>query len=136
MDFRADCDPSFQFILRASPRSFGYTTGYMAGDGQAPNGFPTGAGISFPAGPSVGDYFLRIDYMPQLLYRWDGAVWVRISENIRTQTGFNSTNSSQQSSFINDRSEIYLNNSNELVPVAQPLSSVLQPAPTIVPPEL
>jgi hypothetical protein len=62
MDFRADCDPTFQYISRSAPRSFGYTTGYMTGDGSAPNGFPTGAGISFPTNPAVGDYFLRIDY--------------------------------------------------------------------------
>ena len=136
MDYRADCDPSFQFILRASPRTFGYTTGYLSGDGQAPNGEPTGAGIAFPQNPKVGDYFLRIDYMPQILYRWDGILWVRISENVRTETGFNSANSSQLSSFINDRAEIYLNNSNELVPVAQPLSSVLQPTQSTLPPDL
>jgi hypothetical protein len=88
MDFRADCDPRFQFIARSSPRTFGYTTGYLDGDGTAPNGFPTGAGIAFPQNPQVGDYFLRIDYLPQLLYRWDGRLWIRISENVRTQTGF------------------------------------------------
>ena len=105
MDFRADCDPSFQFIARSSPRSFGYTMGYMDGSGVAPNGFPTGAGISFPQNPQVGDYFLRTDYLPQLLYRWDGKLWVRISKNVRTQTGFTSSDQSQQSSFINNASQ-------------------------------
>ena len=102
MDFRADCDPAYQFIARSSPRSFGYTTGYLDGEGVAPNGFPTGAGISFPQNPTVGDYFLRTDYLPQLLYRWDGQLWVRISSNVRTQTGFTSGDLSQQSSFINN----------------------------------
>ena len=62
MDYRADCDPRFQFIARATPRDFGYTTGYLSGDGTPPNGLPSGAGISFPSSPQVGDYFLRIDY--------------------------------------------------------------------------
>lgn len=136
MDYRADCDPRFQYITRSSPRTFGYSTGYMTGDGTAPNGFPVGAGISFPQNPQVGDYFLRIDYMPQLLYRWDGKLWIRISENVRTETGFTADDKSLLSGFINNQGEIYLNNSDEVVPQAQPLSSVLQPALDPVPPEV
>ena len=134
MDYRADCDPAFQFIQRASPRSFGYTTGYLDGTGEAPNGEPTGAGISFPQNPQVGDYFLRIDYFPQLLFRWDGQLWVRISANVRTQTGFTASDTSQISGFINNEGEIYLNNQQEVVPEAQPLSQILNlPEPPIAP---
>lgn len=145
MDYRADCIPGFQYITRASPRSFGYSMGYMTGDGTAPNGFPlgddqgggTGAGISFPQSPQVGDYFLRIDYLPQILYRWDGQMWIRISDNIRTQTGFASAdNQSQLSSFINDPGEIYLNSEQQFVPEAQPLSSILMPKPDPLPPQI
>lgn len=151
MDWRADCDPGYQYIARSSPRSFGYSMGYMTGDGKAPNGYPlggqqlladgtvvstTGAGISFPQNPQVGDYFLRIDYLPQLLFRWDGRVWVRISENVRTETGFaDATNQSLLSSFINDPNEIYLNNTGTRVPEAQPLSSVLKVKPDTLPPQ-
>jgi hypothetical protein len=88
MDYRADCDPRFQYIARATPRDFGYSTGYLSGDGTPPNGLPAGAGISFPSGPQVGDYFLRIDYFPNVLYRWSGTLWLRITENVRTTTGF------------------------------------------------
>ena len=133
MDYRADCDPRFQYIARSSPRSFGYTTGYLTGDGQAPNGFPTGAGIAFPQTPQVGDYFLRIDYSPQLLFRWDGRMWVRISENVRTETGFNATNTSQLSGFINNENQTTLTNGST-VPQAQPLSSILTLAPDTLPP--
>lgn len=136
MDYRADCDPGFQYITRSSPRSFGYSTGYLTGTEQAPNGFPVGAGISFPQNPQVGDYFLRIDYMPQILYRWDGKLWIRISENVRTDTGFTAADTSLLSGFINNQGEIYLNNAGEVVPQAQPLSSVLQPALNPVPPEV
>lgn len=134
MDYRADCDPRYQFIVRSSARSFGYTSGYLTGDGQAPNGYPTGAGIAFPQNPQVGDYFLRIDYTPQILYRWDGKVWVRISENVRTETGFTYGDTSQLSGFINNQAEIYLNNEGAFVSEAQPLSSVLQPSEPTVPP--
>jgi len=134
MDYRADCDPRFQYITRSSPRSFGYEAGYMTGDGSAPNGEPTGAGISFPQNPQVGDYFLRIDYSPQILYRWDGVLWVRISTNVRTDTGFTAEDNSQLSSFINNESVIYNNNTQSVIPESQPLSSVLQVAPDTIPP--
>ena len=133
MDWRADCDPAFQFIARSSPRSFGYTTGYLDGNGQAPNGFPTGAGISFPQNPQVGDYFLRIDYFPQLLYRWDGKLWVRISKNVRTETGFNVTNESQLSGFINNVGQTKLTNGT-FVPQKQALSTILGLTPDTLPP--
>jgi len=133
MDWRADCDPAFQFIARSSPRSFGYTTGYLDGTGEAPNGLPTGAGISFPQNPQVGDYFLRIDYFPQLLYRWDGRMWVRISKNVRTPTGFTEANKSQLSGFINDRAETKLTDGT-YVPQRQALSTILGLTPDPLPP--
>ena len=136
MDYRADCDPRFQYITRYTPQTFGYIAGYLTGDGQAPNGLPTGAGISFPQNPQVGDYFLRIDYFPQILFRWDGQIWVRISENVRTDTGFTAADRSLVSGFVNNENQIYLNNTGEFVPEAQPLSSVLQRSPDIIPPEI
>lgn len=135
MDWRADCDPAYQFISRASPRSFGYETAYLSGDGTAPNGFPSGAGIAFPQNPQVGDYFLRIDYFPQILYRWDGQLWVRISTNVRTDTGFGSDDKSEISGFINNDAVIYNNNTGNLIPSAQPLSSILNLPPTNLPPQ-
>ena len=135
MDYRADCDPRFQYILRATPRSFGYTTGYMTGSGQAPNGEPTGAGISFPLKPNVGDYFLRIDYLPQALFRWDGQLWVRISESVRTNTGFaDASNQSLLGGFINDPNKIKLNNTGQTISELQPISTVLQPDKPNLPP--
>jgi hypothetical protein len=134
MDYRADCDPRFQYISRYSPQTFGYTAGYLTGTGAAPNGLPVQAGISFPANPAVGDYFLRIDYLPQILYRWDGHLWVRISENVRTQTGFaDSTNQSQISSFINNSNTTVLTNGTTTTQ-SQPLSKILtQPYPPLPP---
>jgi hypothetical protein len=134
MDYRADCDPRFQYIARATPRSFGYSAGYLTGDGQAPNGMPTGSGISFPQNQQVGDYFLRIDYSPQILFRWDGAMWVRISENVRTDTGFTYDDKSLLSGYINNEDEIYLQQQDKYVPQAQGLSTILQLSPDPLPP--
>jgi len=147
MDFRADCDPRFQYIARSSPRSFGYTYGYMTGNGIPPNGFPlgsgtnpTGVGISFPANPQVGDYFLRIDYLPQLLYRWNGGMWVRISSNVRTGTGMvapgeiGHVDQSQLSGFINNDNLTKLTDGT-FVPQKQALSKILTVAPDPLPPK-
>ena len=134
MDYRADADPRFQYIARSSPRDFGYSAGYLSGDGQAPNGYPTGSGISFPQNPQVGDYFLRIDYLPQLLFRWDGTMWVRISENVRTDTGFTYDDKSLLSGFINNDNEIYLQQTQTTVPEAQGLSTILRLSPDPLPP--
>ncbi len=123
MDYRADADPRFQYIVRFTPESFGYINGYMAGDGNAPNGLPTGAGITFPLNPKVGDYFLRTDYLPQLLYRWSGSLWVKISENVRTEFSSNQS-STQMGSFINNNNVTTLTDGST-IPEQQSLSSIL-----------
>jgi hypothetical protein len=135
MNYRADCDPRFQFIARSTPRDFGYTTGYLTGTGTAPNGLPAGAGIAFPQDPQVGNYFLRIDYTPNVLFRWDGQLWLRISEDVRTDTGLTDADQSLRSGFINNQDEIFVNNEGEELPSAQPLSSMLQLEPDPIPPE-
>lgn len=127
MDYRADADPRFQYIRRASARSFGYTAGYLTGNGEAPNGFPISSGIAFPQNPQVGDYFLRLDYFPQLLFRWDGRLWERISSKVRTGTGLGIDDFTQRAGFINNKETIRLS-TGEVVPVKQPLS-VIPPTP-------
>ena len=134
MDYRADCDPRFQYIARSTPRDFGYTTGYLSGDGTPPNGLPAGAGISFPSGPQVGDYFLRIDYSPNVLYRWSGTLWLRVSEDVRTTTGFTATDESLQSGFINNDATIYVQQDGANVSSAQGISEMLNIAPDPIPP--
>lgn len=128
MDYRADCNPRFQYIKRSSPRSFGYINGYMIGTTQAPNGEPTGAGIAFPANPEIGEYFLRIDYYPQKLFRFDGKRWVQISENVRTGLGFDSDDRSQLSRFINDDDRTSVSPEGT-VPTRQSLSKALKIKP-------
>lgn len=136
MDYRADCDPRFQFVARSSPRSFGYLVGYLTGTAEAPNGYPTGAGISFPANPKLGDYFLRIDYFPQILYRFDGSLWVRISSNVRTGTGLiDGEDFSLKSLFINNSNLTRLTDGS-YIPQKQALSTILKPTPDPIPPVL
>ena len=135
MDYRADCDPRYQYIARYTPRSFGYSIGYLTGDGVPPNGLISGAGISFPQNPQVGDYFLRIDYRPQILYRWNGVIWVRISDNVRTGLGYTIEDFSLKSTFINNYDQIYLQQTGTFVPSAQGLSTILELKPDPLPPQ-
>lgn len=128
MDYRADCDPRFQFIRRASPRYFGYIQGYMTGQDEFPNGEPFDSGISFPSNPQIGDYFLRTDYLPQQLFRFDGAVWIKISENVRTEFGFDAGSENQLSTFINNRNRTPVQ-SGGTVPQRQSLSDALRIRP-------
>lgn len=128
MDYRADCDPRFYYISRSSPRGFGYLAGYLTGDGSAPNGLPTGSGIAFPSNPKVGDYFLRIDYLPQVLFRWDGNLWVRISQNVRTPLYLQDGDQSQRASFINNSNTTSLTNGTTTTQ-KQALSTVLRIQP-------
>jgi len=128
MDFRADADPRFTFTEPSTPRGFGYTTGYMVGDGSAPNGVTAEAGIVFPQSPTVGTYFLRTDYLPQQLFRFDGNLWIKISENIRTGVGFGGDSQNQKSSFINNTNVTTLSDGST-IPEQQSLSSILRITP-------
>jgi hypothetical protein len=53
---------------------------------------------------------------------------------VRTETGFTIDDQSQLSGFINNQEQIYLNNEEQFIPQAQPLSSVLMPTVDPVPP--
>ena len=86
---------------RAAVSSTDKVHGYLSGDGLAPNGMPMGSGIVFPVLPEVGDYFLRLDYLPNRLFRYDGRRWNKIEDAVRTSLtpGENKT---QLGSFINN----------------------------------
>jgi hypothetical protein len=99
--------------------------GWLTGDGKAPNGLPVTSGISFPQNPSIGDYALRTDYLPNRLFRWDGRRWVKIEDNVRTNLTPGPQNQTQLSGFINN-TNTFTNNSGE-VTERQSLSKALSP---------
>lgn len=50
----------------------------FAGDGIPPDGATlAGSGVSFPQNAPDGEYYLRTDYEPNVLFRKDGPVWRR-----------------------------------------------------------
>jgi hypothetical protein len=109
-----------------TPKGDGYTAGYLTGDGRAPNGFPVAAGIQFPVSPKVGDYALRLDYFPNRLFRFNGASWVKIEDNVRSQLTPGSQNNTLRSSFVNNTYTVNTTDQGA-IPSRQSLSQALQP---------
>ena len=54
-----------------------------------PSGGNAGFGISFPTNPSNGDLFLRVDYMPSILFKWLGTKWVEIDKTVTDAYAYN-----------------------------------------------
>lgn len=57
--------------------------GYMTGDGIPPNGAPYDFGVAFPPATVIGEFYLRTDYFPNALFRWNGNHWVKFEDNVR-----------------------------------------------------
>ena len=109
-----------------TPRADGYTLGYLTGDGIAPNGLPVTPGVSFPPNPAVGDYALRLDYKPNRLFRFNGRVWVRIEDKVRTDLNNGPTNQTLRSSFVNNTKTTSTTDLGN-IPQRQSLSQALKP---------
>lgn len=100
--------------------------GYLTGDGLSPNANTVSAGITFPSSPTAGTYFLRLDYVPNRLFRFDGVRWVKIEDNVRTNLNNGATdNLTLRNSFVQDNGTI--NTPSGMKPVLQSLDSVLRP---------
>jgi hypothetical protein len=83
---------------------------YLDGDGVAPNGHPAGFGISFPnSNIDKGDYFLRTDFLPNRLFRYDGTRWVKIEDSVRITTTNNDSRANYKTGFVNNSSSDTIN---------------------------
>lgn len=109
-----------------SPTKEGYHY-YLKGDNVAPNGFPFTSGISFPLAPLEGDYFLRVDYFPNRMFRFNGKKWSKVHDVVRnTQLPNNSKN--QIGTFVNNSNVTQTSDGRTLVE-KQGLSKVLRAQP-------
>jgi hypothetical protein len=60
-----------------------------------------GSGLSFPASPAIGDHYLRIDFLPNRLFKYDGKRWVKQVDDLRTNITNNASgNQTQRASFM------------------------------------
>jgi hypothetical protein len=99
---------------------------YYNGDGIPPNGYVAGAGTSFPtSNVNKGDYFLRLDFLPNRLFRWDGIRWVKVEDSVRLTTTNNDSRNTFKTGFVNNSTTTTINGLT--VEQRQTLSNALKP---------
>jgi len=99
---------------------------YLDGDGVAPNGNPAGFGITFPtSNVDSGDYFLRTDYLPNRLFRYDGLRWIKIEDSVRITMSNTDTKENWKTKFVNASGTTNINGLT--VDQRQSLSNALKP---------
>jgi hypothetical protein len=80
----------------------GYT-GYLIQDGLAPNSTGQfGFGIQFPRNPLLNDTYLRTDYYPNRMFKWDGVRWIKQEDNVRMTLTNTDERQTLKTSFINN----------------------------------
>ena len=115
-----------------------YYVKYLAGDGIPPNGSAYNFGITFPSHATKGEFFLRTDYLPNRLFRYDGRHWIKFEENVRmTLNNLGNTDTAsgtyagkqvkktQKMTFINNNTTATIN--GEVIQERQALSKALRP---------
>ena len=109
------------------PEREGYTGYLLGGDGEdiAPNGAPYGMGIQFPAGSENGDYFLRTDFLPNRLFRYDGTRWIKVTSDVRMTLTNDIARQTYKTQFINNTSSNTI--AGDDIPERQSLSKALKP---------
>jgi hypothetical protein len=106
------------------PSRLGYT-GYMLGYDDAPNGAPFGRGTEFPRDIEAGDFFLRTDYMPNRMFRYDGTKWARLYDDVRMTLSNVEERQTHRTSFINNRKTNLID--GVVVEERQSISKALRP---------
>lgn len=110
--------------LYERPERPGYL-GWLVGDGIAPNGVDFGHGTAFPTGAIKGDFWLRTDFLPNRLFRYDGRRWIKFEDKVRMTMTNNDVRQTQKTTFINNTKTNNIN--DEQVQERQALSKVLKP---------
>lgn len=124
-------------IVLRSPNRDMYV-GYLTGNGVPPNGVPYGFGLTFPSNPVIGEFYLRTDYLPNRLFRYDGRHWIKFEDDVRmtlsnfgasdVASGFNSGDPvryTQKTGFINNTTTATI--AGEVVTERQALSKIFKP---------
>jgi len=108
----------------AAPDRIGYN-GYLLGDAAAPNGAVFGSGIQFPVDSVKDDFFLRTDFMPNRLFKYDGTRWIKVHDVVRHTLSNSDNRQTQKGTFINNNNSSEI--SGEVVEERQSLSQALRP---------
>ena len=109
---------------RITPTSVKAYDGYLVGDGLAPNGQPITMGTTFPSSALEGDYILRLDFLPNRLFRYSGTRWVKVEDDVRSRLT-PGTGNTLRDGFINN-SNTTTRDDNTTMDQRQALSSALE----------
>jgi len=109
---------------RISPINTNAYNGYLVGDGLAPNGFPITMGTSFSTTALEGDYILRLDFLPNRLFRFDGARWIKVEDDVRSKLT-PGTGNTLRDSFIQN-TDTTTTDDNRTIKQRQGLSDLLE----------
>ena len=82
-------------------------------------------GTSFPSDSQEGDFVLRLDFLPNRLFRYNGARWVKIEDDVRSKLTPGSGNT-QRDTFINNTGT-FIADDNTVQNSRQSLSEALKP---------
>jgi hypothetical protein len=113
--------------------------GVSSENGLPANAVAFGTGIQFPSNPALGQFYLRTDYLPNALFRYDGKRWVMHEQGVRMTmnqfgnqdvapgTAFDGSavRQTQKSSFVNNATTATI--SGKVVTERQALSKALKP---------
>ena len=82
-------------------------------------------GTSFPTSPQEGDFVLRLDFLPNRLFRYSGNRWIKVEDKVRSglTPGAGST---LRDGFINNTST-FTADDNTTATSRQSLSDALKP---------
>lgn len=102
-----------------------YYVGYLTEDGIPPNGASYDFGTNFPSAASEGDFYLRTDYFPNRLFRYNGSRWVKFEDNVRATLPGSETATTQVGTFVNNTNKSTI--AGKEVEERQSLSQALKP---------
>ena len=124
-DMNADNTDQSADARRITPTNTSAYSGYLIGDGLAPNGEAVSMGTSFPSNAQEGDFVLRLDFLPNRLFRYSGSRWIKVEDDVRS--GMTpGTGNTLRDGFINNTST-FTADDNTTATSRQSLSDALRP---------
>jgi hypothetical protein len=82
-------------------------------------------GTSFPGNAQEGDFVLRLDFLPNRLFRYSGSRWIKVEDDVRSKLT-PGTGSTQMDGFINNTGT-FTADDNTTATSRQSLSDALKP---------
>ena len=124
-NFNADSTDASADSRRITPQNSNAYSGYLVGDGLAPNGENVTMGTSFPSNAQEGDFVLRLDFLPNRLFRYNGNRWNKVEDDLRSKLT-PGTGNTQRDGFINNTAT-FTADDNSVANQRQSLSDALKP---------